>query len=77
MVDKLLGDGIVALFGAPVAHEDDADRAVRAGLTMQQTLAAFRDEHPPTTCACVSVSTRARCWSGRWPAPTTRRWATS
>ena len=46
VVDKLLGDGIVALFGAPVAHEDDADRAVRAGLTMQQTLAAFRDEHP-------------------------------
>lgn len=46
VVDKLLGDGIVALFGAPVAHEDDADRAVRAGLAMQQTLAAFRDDHP-------------------------------
>ena len=30
-VDKLLGDAIVALFGAPVAHEDDAERAVRAG----------------------------------------------
>ena len=29
-VDKLLGDAIVALFGAPVAHEDDAERAVRA-----------------------------------------------
>lgn len=38
-VDKLLGDGILALFGAPVAHEDDAERAVRAGLRMQQTLA--------------------------------------
>ena len=34
-VDKLLGDGIVALFGAPVAHEDDAERAVRAGLLRQ------------------------------------------
>ena len=30
-VDKVLGDAIVALFGAPVAHEDDADRAVRGG----------------------------------------------
>src|SRR6185436_17352409 len=40
-VDKLLGDGIVALFGAPVAHEDDAERAVRAALRMQDTLAAF------------------------------------
>ena len=46
VVDKLLGDGIVALFGAPVAHEDDADRAVRAGIAMQETLGKFRDEHP-------------------------------
>jgi class 3 adenylate cyclase/tetratricopeptide (TPR) repeat protein len=46
VVDKLLGDAIIALFGAPVAHEDDADRAVRAGLAMQATLRAFRDEHP-------------------------------
>lgn len=41
VVDKILGDAIVALFGAPVAHEDDAERAVRAGLRMQQTLAAM------------------------------------
>src|SRR5918995_478503 len=40
-VDKLLGDAIIALFGAPVAHEDDAERAVRAALRMQDTLAAF------------------------------------
>ncbi len=37
-VDKILGDAIVALFGAPVAHEDDAERAVRAALRMQETL---------------------------------------
>ena len=40
-VDKILGDGILALFGAPVAHEDDAERAVRAALRMQTTLAHF------------------------------------
>ncbi len=39
-VDKIIGDAIVALFGAPVAHEDDAERAVRAALRMQHTLAA-------------------------------------
>src|SRR5258706_2288587 len=40
-VDKILGDGILALFGAPVAHEDDAERAVRAALRMQTTLTHF------------------------------------
>ena len=40
-VDKFVGDGIVALFGVPVAHEDDAERAVRAALRMQDSLANF------------------------------------
>jgi class 3 adenylate cyclase/tetratricopeptide (TPR) repeat protein len=43
-VDKIVGDAIIALFGAPVAHEDDAERAVRAALRMQETLAAYRSE---------------------------------
>ncbi|CAN5821219.1 hypothetical protein BH23ACT2_BH23ACT2_19030 [soil metagenome] len=37
-VDKIVGDAMVALFGAPTAHEDDAERAVRAALRMQGTL---------------------------------------
>ncbi|MBA2637958.1 MAG: AAA family ATPase, partial [Solirubrobacterales bacterium] len=37
-VDKFIGDNVMALFGAPVAHEDDAVRAVRAGLGMQAAM---------------------------------------
>jgi class 3 adenylate cyclase/tetratricopeptide (TPR) repeat protein len=48
VVDKIIGDEIVALFGAPVAHEDDAERAVRAALRMQQSLAiAGSDSETP------------------------------
>jgi class 3 adenylate cyclase len=41
-VDKILGDALVAFFGAPTAHEDDAERAVRAGLRMLRTLEDWR-----------------------------------
>jgi class 3 adenylate cyclase len=33
-VARLMGDGVLAFFGAPVAHEDDPERAVRCGLDM-------------------------------------------
>ena len=43
-VNQVLGDGIMALFGAPIAHEDHALRACYAALAMQTAMRAYTDE---------------------------------
>lgn len=42
-VEKYAGDAVLALFGAPVAHEDDAERAVRCALAMQEAFQPVAD----------------------------------
>jgi class 3 adenylate cyclase len=41
-VARLMGDSILAFFGAPIAHEDDAERGVRAGLDIIEGMGPFR-----------------------------------
>jgi ABC-type transport system substrate-binding protein/class 3 adenylate cyclase len=43
-VAQLAGDSMLALFGAPVSHEDDSERAVRAGLAIQRAIARYAHE---------------------------------
>src|SRR4029077_6071612 len=43
-VNEVMGDGIMALFGAPLAHEDHAVRACYAALRMQETVTRYADE---------------------------------
>jgi class 3 adenylate cyclase/tetratricopeptide (TPR) repeat protein len=45
-VEKFIGDAVMALFGAPVAHEDDPERAVRAALSIRAALDRLNDEEP-------------------------------
>ena len=44
-VEKFIGDAVVALFGAPVAHEDDPERAVRAALAVREWVSQQADLH--------------------------------
>ncbi|MBI4610429.1 MAG: AAA family ATPase [Candidatus Rokubacteria bacterium] len=43
-VNQFLGDGVMALFGAPIAHEDHAHRALRAALAVQEGLQPLHDD---------------------------------
>jgi class 3 adenylate cyclase/tetratricopeptide (TPR) repeat protein len=43
-VNQVMGDGIMALFGAPIAHEDHAVRACYAALRMQETVTCYGNE---------------------------------
>ncbi len=53
-VEEFIGDAVVALFGAPVAHEDDPERAVRAAMARR------RDGCPGPSSGCRKPRLRGR-----------------
>src|SRR5216684_952929 len=60
-VDKIIGDCVMAVWGAPSTHEDDAERAVRAALDMQ-TVVASKGEKFSGLALCVGLSTGEAIW---------------
>jgi adenylate cyclase len=44
MLDKFIGDAVMAIFGTPFPHEDDPDRAVKASIRMMQELAEYNKQ---------------------------------
>ena len=76
-VNQVLGDGIMALFGAPLAHEDHAVRACYAALAMQEAIQRYAAE--VRRAHGIEVQIRVGINSGRWwsaPSATTYTWTT-
>ena len=61
-VEKFIGDAVMAVWGVPTAHEDDAERAVRAGLELVAAVAAMDRTSVFPGWPCGSASS-----PGRWP----------
>ena len=57
IVEKFIGDAVMAVWGAPVANEDDAERAVRAGLELVSAVSAYGSEHATELQARVGIVT--------------------
>jgi class 3 adenylate cyclase/tetratricopeptide (TPR) repeat protein len=57
VVQKFIGDAVMAVWGAPVAQEDDAERAVRAGLELVSAVSAYGSEHGTSLQARVGIVT--------------------
>ncbi len=56
-VEKFIGDAVMAVFGAPVAHEDDAERAVRAGLRILEAIEELNEARPDSELAVRAAVT--------------------
>jgi class 3 adenylate cyclase len=61
-VAKKLGDGLMALFGYPVAQENDSERAVRAGLAIQRALAELNRKNEGTGKPALAARIAIDLW---------------
>ncbi|HEY7127604.1 MAG TPA: adenylate/guanylate cyclase domain-containing protein [Ktedonobacterales bacterium] len=57
-IEKFIGDAVMAVFGAPTAHEDDPDRAVRAALEMLEELQRFNERRQAEDAKAMPIQIR-------------------
>jgi class 3 adenylate cyclase/predicted ATPase len=57
LVAKFMGDGILSYYGYPRAHEDDGERAVRAGLTIVRVVSGLKTRAPEPLQVRIGIST--------------------
>src|SRR5262245_27172326 len=60
-IDRYLGDAVLAIFGAPVAHEDDPARACRAALAMQSFVEKFSEKWEADTGLTLKIRICVLC----------------
>src|SRR2546421_1923268 len=68
-VEKYIGDAVMAVFGAPFAHEDDPDRAIRAALDMQAALTQFNEQRQAQDPEATRLQMRIGINTGEVAAP--------
>jgi Adenylate and Guanylate cyclase catalytic domain len=75
VVEKFIGDAVMAVFGAPVSHGDDVERAVRAGFRVFEDLAELNEARGLDLAARAAVTTGEAVVTSRCPreAPARRR----
>jgi class 3 adenylate cyclase/tetratricopeptide (TPR) repeat protein len=56
-VEKFIGDAVMAVFGIPMAHEDDAERAVRAALALRADVSPNREDGRPGFTLRIGINT--------------------
>jgi predicted ATPase/class 3 adenylate cyclase len=72
-VEKYIGDAVMAVFGMPVAHEDDPDRAIRAALDMQSALHNFNERRQAQDAEATQLQMRIGINTGEVAAPSNSR----
>ncbi len=74
-VEKYIGDAVMAVFGTPITHEDDPDRAIRAALDMQAALTTFNEQRQVLDTDAMRLQMRIGINSGEVAVPANEQYS--